>query len=106
MDTRRFNQGLARHACAYVTFVKDGPPETDWGDERAGEGIKRSILGPVGASLVRISPVTAIIFPLFQLSLKSREEDILMERDLHRLDLLSQMLPNTYSLNFGHFDTP
>ena len=40
------------------------------------------------ASFVRISPVAAIIFPLFNLSWKTREEGVLTRSDSHRFDLL------------------
>ena len=70
---------------------EDATPETDWGDEReiGREKVSRvRFWGPTEPSLVRMSPESAVIFPLFKLSLKTREERIVMKSGIRRLDFL------------------
>ena len=47
MDAHRFNKAVRGVHAHKAYLVKEGPPETDWGDARETEGSMDRFLGPL-----------------------------------------------------------
>ena len=107
---RGFGQGLALCACAHAEFSDTGAGGKGGPERGRSRSIPPHVIDVIfapydvifralrltnedRASLVRISPFTAVIFPPSKLSLKTRDEWFYTKNDTHRLDILQQTLP-------------